>query len=477
MSTIRRPVGVVLAFAAILGFFNVSAKAIAAPKIAQPTTDPKFQPVVTAIEAQMKAQDVPGLAIAIVQNGKVTFQRSFGVRNTETKDPVTPTTLFRIGSTTKPLTVIGIMQLVEAGKVKLDEPVVNYVPEFKVNPKITVRQIISHSSGLADAGKPYGRIDAAALKDYVTSLTPKSAFAPPQTVLSYSNPAFSVAGRLIEQVSGMNYADYMGKNVFPALGMARTTLLPNVALTYPLAVGYQPGKAGLETVRPNPDNVAEYPAGFVFSSVEDLSRLVLFLLQDSKLNGKTLLSASSMQAMKTPVLNIASLNVGYGLGLIVEPKNDNITNIGHDGSINGYSAALQTISSKKFGVVILANKTGFNSTPILEAATQSLLQLPKPHPTPPIKLDDTALKAYMGNYAVPGITGKLGTLAIVLEQGKLKSKFAGQPDLELRSLHPDIFTVFLGNTQLGTAAFLRDKTGKITFLNYGLRAFPRLGNR
>ncbi|MBD2451603.1 beta-lactamase family protein [Nostoc sp. FACHB-152] len=342
---------------------------------------------------------------------------------------------------------------------------------------LTVRQIISHSSGLADGGEPYGRIDAAALKDYVTSLTPKSAFAPPGTVLSYSNPAFSVAGRLIERVSGMNYADYMDKNVFPALGMTRTTLLPNVALTYPLAVGYQPGKAGLETVRPNPDNVAEYPAGFVFSSVEDLSRLVLFLLEDGKLNGKTVLSASSMQAMKTPVLKIASLNVGYGLGLIVEPKNDNITNIGHDGSINGYSAALQTIPSQKFGIVILANKVSFNSTPILEAATQSLLKLPKANPAPSIKLDDTELKVYTGNYSVSGITGKLGTLAIVLEQGKLKTKFAGQPDLELRSLRPDTFGVFLGNTQIGNAAFLRDKTGKITFLSYGLRAYPRLSDR
>ncbi|MBD2682596.1 MULTISPECIES: serine hydrolase [Nostoc] len=259
--------------------------------------------------------------------------------------------------------------------------------------------------------------------------------------------------------------------------MARTTLLPNVALTYPLAVGYQPGKAGLETVRPNPDNVAEYPAGFVFSSVEDLSRLILFLLEDGKLNGKTILSASSMQAMKTPVLNLASLNVGYGLGLIVEPKDNNIKNIGHDGSINGYSAALQTIPSEKFGIVILANKTGFNSAPIVEAATQSLLQLPKPNPTLPIKLDDTALKAYTGNYAVSGITGKLGTLAIVLEQGKLKTKFAGQPDLELRSLRSDTFGVFLGNTQIGNAAFLRDKTGKITFLSYGLRAYPRLNDR
>ncbi|MBD2078495.1 serine hydrolase [Leptolyngbya sp. FACHB-17] len=477
MSTIRRPAGAVLALTTIFGFFNVSATAIAAPQISRPITDSKFQPVVRAIEAQMKAQDVPGLAVAIVQNGKVTFQRGFGVRNTETKDPVTPTTLFRIGSTTKPLTVIGVMQLVEAGKVKLDEPVANYVPEFKVNSKITVRHILSHSSGLADGGNPYGRIDAAALKDYVTSLTSKSAFAPPGTVLSYSNPAFSVAGRLIERVSGMNYATYMDKNVFPALGMSRTTLLPNIALTYPLAVGYQPGNAGLETVRPNPDNVVEYPAGFVFSSVEDLSRLALFLLQDGKLNGKTILSTSSMQAMKTPVLDLASLNVSYGLGLIVEPKNNNITNIGHDGSINGYSAALQTIPSKKFGVVILANKIGFNSTPILEAATQSLLQTPKPNPTLPIKLKEAALKAYTGNYAVPGITGRLGNLSVVVEQGKLKSKFAGQPDLELRSLRPDTFQVFLGNTQLGDATFLRDKTGKITFLNYGLRAYPRLNDR
>jgi CubicO group peptidase (beta-lactamase class C family) len=97
------------------------------------------------------------LGVAIVQNDKVIFRQGFGVRNTETKDPVTPTTLFRIGSTTKPLTAIGVMQLVEAGKVKLDEPVVTYVPEFKVNSKIPVRQIISHSSGLADAADPYGR--------------------------------------------------------------------------------------------------------------------------------------------------------------------------------------------------------------------------------------------------------------------------------------------------------------------------------
>ncbi|MBW4572126.1 MAG: beta-lactamase family protein [Tolypothrix carrinoi HA7290-LM1] len=99
---------------------------IATPSFEQ-SLNPEFQPIITAIHAQMKAQNVPGLAVAIVQNGKVVFKQGFGDRNTQTKESVTSNTLFRIGSTTKPLTVIGLMQLVEAGQIKLDEPVVSYL--------------------------------------------------------------------------------------------------------------------------------------------------------------------------------------------------------------------------------------------------------------------------------------------------------------------------------------------------------------
>ncbi|MBW4572125.1 MAG: beta-lactamase family protein, partial [Tolypothrix carrinoi HA7290-LM1] len=242
---------------------------------------------------------------------------------------------------------------------------------------MTVRQLISHTAGLLDSVEPYGRTDAAALKDYVTSFTPKNAFAPPGTVLSYSNPGFSVAGLVLERVSGMPYIEYMAKHVFPALGMTRTTFDPKVAITYLASEGYQPGKTKLEIVRPTPDNAAQYPAGFAFSSVEDLSQLMLFLLQDGKLSGKSVLSQASVQTMKTPVLKITPLNVGYGLGLFVTQE-DGITTIGHGGAINGYTTALETIPSQKFGIVILANKSGFDPTPILDAVRESLVNYPTP---------------------------------------------------------------------------------------------------
>ncbi|MBD1945667.1 serine hydrolase [Coleofasciculus sp. FACHB-712] len=426
------------------------------------------------IKTQMAEQSVPGLAIAIVQNGEIIFQEGFGYRNIESKDPVTPATLFRIGSTTKPLTVIGLMQLVEAGKLNLDAPVVQYLPEFKVNPKITVRQIISHSSGMADMANPYGRTDAAALKDYVSSFSPQSAFAPPGVVLSYSNPAFNAAGLVIEKVSGMPYTDYMDKFVFPALKMFHSTINSDMAMTYPLAVGYETKQTGLETVRPNPNNAAEYPAGFVFSNVQELANLALFILQDGQLNGKSVLSSSSVQLMKTPVVEVEPIKVSYGLGLIIaEERGASV--IGHDGGINGYTSYLKTIPSANLGIVVLANRSGFNAEPIFESIIDSFSKLPKQQTETPPKLDPTALAAYAGEYEVRSADGKIrDTLVVSVKQDKLIVKALSQPEAELRPLSADLFNVFIGDQLVNNISFLRDSTGKITFLSASLRAYSRI---
>jgi CubicO group peptidase (beta-lactamase class C family) len=434
----------------------------------------KFTPLLKTIKAEMAAQKVPGLAVAIVQNGNIIFQQGFGDRHLETKDPVTTSTLFRIGSTTKPLTVIGLMQLVEAGKLNLDDPVVKYLPEFKVNPQITIRQIISHTSGMADMGNPYGRTDPAALKDFISSFTPQSAFAPPGVVLSYSNPGFSTAGLVIEKVSGMPYTDYMAKYVFPMLKMSRTTLNSNVAMTYPLAVGYETKLTGIEPVRPNPDNAAEYPAGFAFSTVEDLANLTLFLLQDGQLNGKSLLNTSSVQLMKTPVQQLKPLQVGYGLGLfIAEERGTSV--IGHGGGINGYSSYLKTIPSANLGVVILANKSNFNADPIFQSVVDLFSNLPKPQTEIPPQLDAAALAAYAGEYEIRSAEGKIIDILIIsVQQGKLIIKMSGQPDGELRPLSADVFNVVFGNQFVNNISFLRDATGKIKFLSAGIRAYPKI---
>lgn len=443
---------------------------------AQPNEAPidrRFQPIIDAIQTQMEAQTVPGVAVAIVHHGEIIFQQGFGVRSLETRDPVTPDTLFRIGSATKPFTVIALMQLVEAGRVDLDAPVVTYVPTFQVDPTITVRQLISHTAGLADLAVPYGRTDATALQDFVASLPPQSAIAPPGKVLSYSNPGFNVAGAIIERVTGESYARYIDENVFATLGMTRTTFQPTVALTYPLAVGYQPLATEMAPVRPTPDNAAEYPAGFAFSSVRDLTQFLQFLMQEGAVNGQPVLRADSVQAMKTPVLWNEPLKLGYGLGLFVAEE-DGTTTIGHGGSIPGYTTALKIFPEQDLGLVLVANRSGFDPSAILDAVRQTLLNLPEPPQTPPLPLDVNALRAYAGNYGLANAMGdSIGTLEIALEQGSLKGRAPGQPEMELRPTRPDVFELWVAGQTVGEVAFLRDETGQVTFFTQGLRAFPR----
>jgi CubicO group peptidase (beta-lactamase class C family) len=436
--------------------------------------DTRSQKLISMIQAEMQGQNVHGMAVAIVQNGKVVFQQGFGVRDTETKAPITPQTLFRIGSTTKPLTVIALMRLVEAGQLDLDAPVINYLPQFKVNPKITVRQLLSHTAGLADAAEPFGRTDPAALRESIERLNPQSAFTSPGTVFSYANPGFNTAGAILEAITGEFYPRYMEEQIFPILGMTRTLFNPSLALTYPVAIGHQPTSKGMEVVRPTPDNAAEAPAGLAYSSAQDLSKLLLFLLQNGQVQGKSILSTRSVQMMKNPVLGHPPLKLSYGLGLAISER-DGVRMIGHGGEITGFSTTLETFPEYNLGIVILTNRSGFDPTTILATVRQAWLNLPEPVKQPPIQLDEQALKAYVGQYRLSTATNpSVGTLTVSLEKGKLNAKVEGQPTVELVPLSPNVFELYVPEQPLRPVTFLRDKTGRVVFFVQGLRAFARL---
>jgi CubicO group peptidase (beta-lactamase class C family) len=452
----------------------------AAPVIsqAQDTTADQQAALTAVIEAQVRAQKAPGAAVAIVYDHAVWFRGGFGVRHLETNDRVTPDTLFRIGSTTKPLTVIGLLLLVEQGKVDLDAPVITYIPEFQAGDTITVRQLVSHTAGLRDNAVLYGRTDPAALTDYIATLTAEDAvFAPPGTVLSYSNPGFDAAGLVIERVSGQPYADYMAEHVFSSLKMNRSTLYPNMAMTYPLAVGYSPTiTGGARVVRPNVDNAAEYPAGFVFSSVNDLTRLALFLFNDGLMDGQRILSAELVQAMKTPTARIEALKLGYGLGLLVGEMRGQ-TVIAHDGAINGYSSLFWTLPEHGLAVIVLANKTGFDAQPIVNAVVDTLLDLPEAAaPTAAPELDEAALEAYTGTFEQRDTSGKrLIAITFTLVDGKLIATIPGQPRLEMIPTAPDLFDLLFDGQPTGTqAAFVRGPSGSVDYLHLGFRALARV---
>jgi CubicO group peptidase (beta-lactamase class C family) len=174
----------------------------------------------------MPEYDIPGLGLAVVRDGKIAYTRGYGVRDTTTGTPVTPDTQFAIASVTKSFTSLGVMPLVQRGKVTLDKPLTTYIPEFRLSDpaataKLTVRHILSHASGL-------GRNEAAT---FDPTLTPADllriiAAAPlnsqPGERFEYSNLNTTMAGVLIERVTGQRWDDYTREQILTPLGMTAT---------------------------------------------------------------------------------------------------------------------------------------------------------------------------------------------------------------------------------------------------------------
>ena len=172
---------------------------------------------------------IPGLAVGIVHNGKLVYQKGFGYADVESKISVTPKTCFRIASVSKTFTAVSIMQLVEQGKINLDDRVQKYLPWFKAQTKdsdssnITIRQVLSHTAGLFRDGTPHWENDKfpdlAGLKK---SISNKSIVFENLTRFKYSNFGFALLGEVIKKASGFDYGEYVNKNIIGKLEMERT---------------------------------------------------------------------------------------------------------------------------------------------------------------------------------------------------------------------------------------------------------------
>ncbi|HEY6542406.1 MAG TPA: serine hydrolase domain-containing protein, partial [Ktedonobacteraceae bacterium] len=219
-----------------------------------------------SIEIQMRETYVPGLALAIIQEKELIYARGFGVTSVEDGGlPVTPQTVFRIGSTTKPLTGTAIMRLVEANKLTLDEPITTYIDWFTMEDKgaasrITLRMLLSHSAGFPPSAEHFGSRDLEGLEAFVREqVIHYQLVSPPGSSLTYSNPGIALAGYIAEVVSGKHYTKLMQDLVFDPLQMKRTTFDTAVAMTYPLAQAHDLSKDKILSTRHRfADNVAGY---------------------------------------------------------------------------------------------------------------------------------------------------------------------------------------------------------------------------
>jgi CubicO group peptidase (beta-lactamase class C family) len=341
----------------------------------------QLQPI---IEQVMEQRSIPGFAIAVVQNQKVVYAAGFGVRNLQNKnDKITPQSLFHMASITKPFVATSVMQLVEKGKIDLDSPVVKYLPYFRLNDeryaKITVRQMLSHISGMPDVAdyewdKP--QYDDGALERYVRSLTNKSLIAAPGAGFRYSNMAYEVLGDLIAKVSGVSFEDYVRKNILEPLGMKSSTLLVKQAdpalLTTPHVMdkSYQPVVSKVF-----PYNRMHSPSSTLYSNVLDMTRWAMANMNRGELDGQRILKDSTYDVMWKPAgEQWQQIGISWFLGKYRDHRT-----ISHSGGDTGFVSNLVMIPDQSIAVVMMSNFDRATLRPLTNAALDVALGL-KPEP-------------------------------------------------------------------------------------------------
>jgi D-alanyl-D-alanine carboxypeptidase len=301
----------------------------------------------------IKRGAAPGVCIGVARGGQVLFAKGYGKADLENDVTVTPESVFRIASITKQFTAAAIMKLVEQGKVKLDEPVKTYIPEFQESAaSATVRHLLTHTSGLPDftdlreAREAVGaRVDVT-YRDIVTLFEKLPLLFQPGEKHEYCNTGYLVLGEIIARVSGMTYPEYLDRELL-ALGLQHTGYADPRRVVPKRVRGYFDENGKFFNPRYMSPDVAG-GAGAVQSTVLDLIKWT-HLLHTGKV-----VSMDSLRAMATPVKLNDGTTAPYGFGLQLFSRLDRTT-ISHGGNGNGFSAFLAHWPTDDLTVVVLAN--------------------------------------------------------------------------------------------------------------------------
>jgi D-alanyl-D-alanine carboxypeptidase len=327
---------------------------------------PEIAAALTVLDAWIAAtvaqREQPGLSIGIVYDQDLVWAKGYGFADLERRLPATPSTVYRIASISKLFTATAIMQLRDAGKLRLDDPVSDRLPWFSIKktdeggPAITVRHLITHTSGLPREvdGVNWSDLRFPTRDDMMRVLPGQETTFPPDTEWKYSNLAVSLAGEIVAEVSAEPWSRYVERHILRPLGMAATRVVPERGMPG-LAVGYGrrvPGRG--RDVEPFVDMGAESPAANLASNVEDLAKFVSSQLRDGPVGGQQILRGSTLREMHRIQWLRPDWQSGWGLGFSVRRAGDEVR-IGHGGSLPGHRTQIEFAPAQKLGVIVLTN--------------------------------------------------------------------------------------------------------------------------
>jgi len=367
------------------------------------------------VGAAMERVGTPGVAVAVVVDGELFYQQGYGVKKRGLSDPVTPQTVFRIGSVTKMMTAAAVMQQVEAGRVSLSDPVTRVIPEFEIAPpwqadQITIHHLLTHSSGFPDR---FFFIDGDtgddALSEWVENLGTVALHAAPGAFWNYCNPNFMIAGLVVERAGAKPYRRYMKEDIWGPAGMALTTMDPAEVMSWgDWTWGHytDPGSGFEFKYQPDDyDNGAAAPAGYAFSTSGDLVQWANLLME----GGQGVISPESAASMQAHHVSLDYRpDQFYGLGVFSETFNG-VELKQHGGNIPGWGTALLWVPERRFAVAVLANT--FESLP--DAAyciTDAILALEDQSVDD--STDPSTWAPFAGHFDIVDVVGRLWTAKV-----------------------------------------------------------------
>ena len=447
-----RPHAAAAALVLVLGF------PLASPAQARAKRPDPFAGVDSVITAAMKVWRVPGLAVAVTTRDSIIFARGYGVRRLGEAAPVTPQTMFAIGSASKAFTGASLAMLTDDKKLGMDDRVVDHLPWFQmydpwVTREIRVRDLLLHRSGLERGDLSWYSTSRSReqIVRTIRDLPPTTSF---RTRFQYQNLMYITAGEVIRQASGLTWDDFVRTRIFTPLGMTASNTSVR-ALDGQSNVA-QP-HADLGGVRPIPyrniDNAG--PAGSINSNVEDMSRWIRLWLNGGQAGGRRVLSEDmTREAMRSQhTMDDAYLHAliggpqfpGYAFGWFVAAFRGK-RHIGHGGNIDGMATMVGFLPDDGIGVVVLTNmnqtsmtvplvnhlfdralglKPSDDFTPYRAAEEAFMKRLAGPTPTVATGTRPSlALDAYAGTYRHP----MFGTATVRLAEGKLPISYDANPN-------------------------------------------------
>jgi CubicO group peptidase (beta-lactamase class C family) len=384
-----------------------------------------------AIAAEAFAKDGPGGSVIVVQDGKTLLRKGYGMADLELGVPAKPEMVFRIGSMTKQFTAVAILQLVKEGKVKFDDPLSKYVPDYQGAEAITVEQLLTHTSGIKSYNDVPGygisiREDKTPMQLVEGIRNEKAAFAPGERAM-YSNSGYLFLGIIIEKASGVKYADYMQTKLFTPLGLKNTSVVDESRVRAGRVKGYDIGPDKALRNAGYISMTQPYAAGSIESNVDDLARWSELLLAGQVID-KALLDRAWTESRTKD-----GRPTGYGYGWKVSDE-DGIHFVAHGGGITGFVSYGLLVPEKKLFVGMLHNALGSETDPEYTATRLALEALGQSWSATPVAMSDDAMNRFTGIYDFKGVKR-----TVRFEDGKLSAQREGGPELTLVPVAKDEF--------------------------------------